>query len=193
MISSFMEGLRQFFRALQVWVTIAPWEQGLRVRLGRRVKLLHAGIHLKLPIIDVLYIQTVRIRISSLGRQTATTQDGKAVTLSGAVGYAIEDIEKLYRSLHHAEDTIQSLARARIAQFIAVHSADECRSYMEQQISADLGHELSAYGLSEVRVYVTEFAIVRTYRLIGDYGGSNAFGGPLSTDRPVNAVQMTPN
>jgi hypothetical protein len=90
MISSFMEGLRQFFRALQVWVTIAPWEQGLRVRLGQRVKLLRAGIHLKLPIIDVLYIQTVRARISALGRQIAATRDGKAVTLSGAVGYAID-------------------------------------------------------------------------------------------------------
>ncbi len=184
MISSFMEGLRQLFRALQAWVTIAPWEQGLRVRLGRRVKLLRAGVHLKLPIIDVLYIQTVRTRISSLGRQIATTQDGKAITLAGAVGYAIEDIERLYRSLHHAEDTIQSLARARIARFIAAHQAAQCRSQeMETSITADLTQELAGYGLADVRVYVTEFAIVRTYRLLGDYAGGSNFGSPLATDR----------
>ena len=63
MLNSFMEGVRQFLKALQMWVTIAPWEQGLRVRLGRRVKLLGAGVHLRLPVLDVLYIQTVRTRI----------------------------------------------------------------------------------------------------------------------------------
>ncbi len=194
MISSFMEGLRQFFRALQIWITIAPWEQGLRVRLGKHVRLLHAGVHLKIPIIDVLYIQTVRTRISSLGRQIATTSDGKAITLSGSIGYAISDIETLYRSMHHAEDTIQALARARIASYISRNVAEHCHpSEMERPVSSALAEELNQYGICEVKVYITEFAVVRTYRLIGDYTGNGVYGSPLMTDRPISIAQPTPS
>lgn len=190
MIGSFMEGLRQLARAMQLWVTISPWEQGLRVRVGRHVTLLYAGIHLKLPFLDVLYIQSVRMRMSSAGRQTVTTKDGKAVTFDISIGYAIADIERLYRTLHQAEDTLRSLTRARAADAIARTTSSEllpCE--LESNLGAALDAEMKQYGISDVQVFLTDFVMVRTYRLVGDYG-QGSFGDALVTTRSTAAPPM---
>ncbi len=182
-MNEFFNSIGRFLRNFQFWVIISPWEQGLRVRLGRYVSLLKAGVHLKLPFADIIFIKSVRLRISAFGRQTVTTTDGKVITFSGAVGYAIADIERLYRSLHHAEDTIQSFARARIAQYISTHTAAECHpSDIEQHLGASLRESLQEFGISEANIYINDFATVRTYRLIGDYA-PGGMGSILSTDR----------
>ena len=174
--------LRQFFRGLRPYFTVAPWEQALRVRAGKHVKLLSAGIHLKLPIVDTVYVQTVRRRVASVGRQTVTTRLGQAVTFSASVGYAIGNIETLYRTLHHAEDTIGNLVRSSIAHYIATHELRDCwPAKIEAAMLAQL--DLGQYGLVDVAVFVTEFAVVRTFRLIGDAGGY-MYGGALSTSTP---------
>ena len=91
-----MESLHQLLQQIGrmfVWlVIVAPWEQAIRVRLGRRVRLLPAGAYLVIPFIDRVYRQTIRRRLSIIPPQTLTTRDGKSVTLGSAVGYSIVDL-----------------------------------------------------------------------------------------------------
>lgn len=56
----------RFFRQFQIWVVVAPWEQAVRVRLGKHLSVLNAGVHLKLPFADLVYLQSVRLRISGI-------------------------------------------------------------------------------------------------------------------------------
>jgi hypothetical protein len=110
--------------------------------------------------------------------------DGKTVTLSGAIGYVIEDIGKLYTTLHHAEDTIANMAMVAIAQYVSTHEIDVCHP---DQIVAYLRETLDfgKFGLGEVTAYLTDFSVVRTYRLIGDVQYGRPYNGPsaLSTER----------
>lgn len=165
---------------------MAPWEQGIRVRAGKYLKFLGAGMHFKLPILDNFYVQTTRLRISSTGRQTTTTKDGKTITFSAAIGYQIDDLMTLYRSLHHAESTIQNLIRGALSDYISTHTAAECSpGTLGELARTEILGRLQSFGLGNVSVYLTEFSTVKTYRLIGDYGAYSG-GSELSTDQTTN-------
>lgn len=179
-MNEFLLALRQFFRGFRCWTVVSPWEQALRVRLGKRVTLLDAGWHWKLPLFDLIYLQSVRLRISPINKQTLSASTGEVVTLAGALGYRIEDIQLLYSSIHHAEDTVCSLTRARIAEYVSTHTLTECHpEKLQNELNRALG--LEQFGLADARIYITEFAVVRTYRLIGDYS-EYSWGKRLATD-----------
>lgn len=153
--------------AVTWWVIIAPWERALRVRLGKVVKTLEPGVHSRIPGIDRIFIQPIRIRTSDIGVQTVTTKDGKAVTVAGVVKYRVSDLEKLYNSLHDGAATITDMAASEIARFITNREFDNINpTDVEQYVAREL--DLGSYGLGESSVNITDFAAVRTYRLMTD-------------------------
>lgn len=149
------------------WVTVAPWEQALRVRLGKHVQRLETGVHLRIPGIDRVYRQSIRRRTCDLSMQTLTTSDGATVTVAGSLRYAIADIELLYQTLHHAESTLMDLAGGIVARTITQLARSECTAdAIEAAVRREL--DIQQYGLTDAELYVTSFAFVRTYRLIQD-------------------------
>ena len=76
-----------------------PWEQGIRVTLGKKLTLMNEGVYLKLPLVHKVYVQEKRLRVMSMPMQTVTTADGHPITISLAVGYSIKDIVRLYNTL----------------------------------------------------------------------------------------------
>lgn len=159
-----LTGLKQL---IAWWYTVTPWEMSIRVRAGRWVKQLGPGIHFRLPFIDRIFLQTIRLRYVNLQSQTVMTKDGKTVTASGTYGYAICDILKLYQSLAHAEATIIYLAGSALAKAIRTRSLAECD---QEQIEKEVANSvlLEKYGLAGDRFNLLDFAIVRTFRLIKD-------------------------
>ena len=163
-IENILKGIRSLFTW---WVILAPWEAGLRVRLGKQVMDLTGGIYLRIPAIDRFYVQSIRTRTVDLGIQTITTQDGKTVTIAGVLRYHIADIRKLYETLHHAQDTIADLALAAIADFIVTHKYEDC-SPKKLQSAVNGTVDLNQYGLGGGVISITDFAAVKTFRLIKD-------------------------
>lgn len=155
------------------------------MRLGKRVKLMHPGIHFKLPIVDVVYLQSIRLRLTAITKQTVSTHSGQVVTLSGALGYRIDDILKLYNSIHHAEDTLCALARSHIAEYISTHDLEDCHPKdVEAAVNGEL--DFARYGLADTKIYINEFAMARTYRIIGDQI-EYFYGRRLATDVPCTS------
>lgn len=178
-MTAIQEMLRSVGGLFRWWVIVAPWEQAVRVRLGNRVRVLTAGIYLRVPGLDRVYLQSVRRRMCSIPTQILTTKDGKPLTISGAIGYCIRDIGKLYDTLHHAEDTIQTEVAAILARLVHERELVECPpAILEAVVTERL--DLSRYGLGDLEFVVTDYAVVRTYRLIQCspkdwvYGGDKA-------------------
>ena len=162
------------------WVIVAPWEQAVRVRAGKRVDVLGAGFHLRIPLIDRVFRQSTRRRFITVPTQTVSTSDGKAVTVSGGIGYAICDIGRLYDTLHHPEDVIQTEAQGAIARFIAARTLEACGPRaIEEHVTGRM--DLTRYGLSTADFYITDFVAVRTYRLIQGEPRNWMSGDSLST------------
>ena len=167
---------------LRWWVVVAPWEQAIRVRLGKRVALLHAGVWLRIPLVDKIYIQSIRLRVVSTHTQTLTSLDGKLLTIGATVGYSVKDILKLYQTMHFPEQTIQNIVAARIAQCVAANPAANLTPAALGAVASN-GIDFSQWGLEAGQVQVTDFAFVRGYRLIMD-GRAVYFGSGPDMNTP---------
>lgn len=162
------------------WITVAPWEQAIRVRAGKHTCLLHAGIHLRIPILDRIYVQTIRRRFSAVPTQTLTMQDGKTVTVAGSLGYTIVDLERLYATLHHAEATLEAEVQGIVSDFIiSTGYGDFTPAALQQYVDEHMDFE--RYGIGAAEFIITTFVCVKTYRLLQGEPRDYTTGATLNT------------
>ena len=156
------------FRRLFVWwVIVTPWEQVVRVRLGKYLRVMGEGIHLKIPYIDEIYRQTTRRRVSVTRPQIISTRDGKHLTVSGQVLYAIHNLEALYLGLHHAEEHITALGMEQITEFVVNNRSEDVtpqalQKHVDDYVKLDLGR----YGIGDVKFVLTNFAYLKAHRFV---------------------------
>jgi hypothetical protein len=129
----------------------------------------------------MLYRQTNRRRYSSFGPATVTTRDGATVTLAGSIGYCIDDLDKLYDTLHHPEDAIRTVCLGAVTEYLVNHDLVECSpDLVVSTCRAKI--DIHQFGLSMAQFMLTTFARVRTYRLIMD-NHPDQWGDSISTNR----------
>jgi len=181
-LSTIFQTMSQPFRW---WVVVAPWEEGIRVRLGKTAVALAPGIHLRIPFLDRVYVQSIRLRIITSGSRTVSTLDKKVVTFTLAVRFAIRDVKQLYNTISDPENTLLNHVSASAAEYISQTNSD-CLSHkgLEDHVSRDIINE--DWGLSDVSAHVIDFAIARTYRLIGNVYERTA---GLDLDRGDNGLR----
>lgn len=155
------------FNVFKIWVIIQPWEQGLIVRNGKGIRKVDGGIYFKIPYIDSVYVQETRTRMVQACIQTLTTKDGKTITLNSAFGYKIKDLEMLYSSLYHPEGTLTNMAMGYVSDFIWTHDAKDITPFGIEKSVLDKLKSVD-YGITFEYFKITNFASVRTYRLIQD-------------------------
>jgi hypothetical protein len=181
-MSTLLEFIQRFLDAFIWWSIIQPWEQGIRVRLGKKRIRLEPGIHFKIPYADHVYIQTARRRYSNFGPLTATSKDNHTITLAGAVGFSISDLDKLYDKLQSPEDALHAISTGTVAGFIATHDLSECSpENIIAKCRPRLG--LRRFGLKTEDFLLTTYARVRTYRLIMDTQPPDTWGDGIDTER----------
>jgi len=155
------------FNAIKIWIIVQPWQTGIRVRNGKQVKKLTGGIYFRLPYFDSVFIQENRLRVASMPIQTLTSKDIKTITINGAVGYTITDIEKLYQTLFHPETTIANITMSEVADFIFKNNLESINpNTIEEAVISKLNQD--DFGLKFEYFRITNFAVVRTFRLIQD-------------------------
>lgn len=182
MIRELLDALKNIFKW---WITVTPWEQAVRVRLGKNVDLLKAGVHLRIPIADRIFLQTVRKRYTSVPTQTLTTTDGKILTVSGSFGFSISNIMALYNSMQHPEEVIQGHIQNLVTNYVITRKAEECRS-RELVDFIDDNLDLSHMGIDAQGFVLTDFVITpRTYRLIQGQPKDWRDGDSLETDMEI--------
>lgn len=166
-MSNFNEIIKALSQLFHWWILVMPWEQGLRIRLGKNVKVLVGGIYLRIPFVDIAYVKAFRVRIIPIAPQTVTTADRQTVTVTCALGYEIVDILKLYNSLNDPEMTLSTIAACHVATKLMTSTAGGLTSAdIESYLMDEMGK--TDYGLKFSYLKITSFAIVRTYRLIQD-------------------------
>jgi len=164
-----INSIAQFLsKLLQWWFTVMPWEQAIRVRKGNIVRVLGAGLYFKIPFLYSIYIQTTRMRMVDMPMQTMSTKDGHAITVKASYGYTIFDIFKLYKSLFHPEITMASMIMGDVSEYIRTKNIEDVKP---NELSDYVNGKVKEfdYGLKDVSVRITTFAIVKTFRLMQDH------------------------
>jgi len=179
-----MNQIKDFFEyvlsVLKIWVIIQPWEQGLIVRNGKRIKKVEGGIYFKLPYLDSVYVQEVRLRVVALAIQTLTTKDGQTLTINSAIGFKITDIEKLYQTLYDPSATMSNFCMSNCAEHVFQTDLKNIKPDKIEKVILEKLNEKD-YGLQFEYYKITNFAAVKTFRLIQD--GQSWTAGGLETDK----------
>ena len=153
------------------WVIVAPWEQALRVRGGKRSMFLRPGVHLRIPFWDRVYLQSIRRMVAGATGQTITARDGKVLTVRIVVEYQIDNLQTVYDRLQNPQDIIRVAAQAAVVEFVGEHDCAECTARAIGGFVAEaIGSDMADCGLKVVCANVTNLAAVRTYRLISGEG-----------------------
>ena len=158
--------LEQFGRLFRWWVTICPWEMAVRVRLGKHVKVLGPGIHLKIPFADQAFCQNTRLMVIDASRQALSTLDHKTLTVSIIVGYRVVDIERLYLNIQHVENTVLNMVMGSVSRYVCRARSEECTA--EQIEKAVLDDLPDTWGLAFETVAVNDLAFATAFRLLGE-------------------------
>ncbi len=175
---SWLTELLQNFKRLFLWFTlIRPWEQGIRVRLGKHRKLLGPGIHLAIPFIDEIFNQNIRMHVNDVAPQTLTTRDGKVLVVSLTLGYTVSNMLELYQCVEKPADALSALTMSEVAQVVGTHSAAELTPALIEEAATAKLQELK-WGIKLELMRVTDYAFVKVYRLMGEADGR--FYGDLS-------------
>lgn len=161
------EFFQYIFNAIKIWIIVQPWEAGIRVRNGTKVKKLNPGIYFRIPYFDNVFIQETRLRVCEVPMQTCTTKDLKTITIKAALGYSITNIETLYNTLYHPETTILNMSMSEVSTMIF---KSDCQDINPIDIERDALLTLNEkdYGIKIEYFKITNFAIVRTFRIIQD-------------------------
>lgn len=175
----FKELFNQVSSLFKWWVIILPWERGLRIRMGNRVKELQPGMHFRIPYLDSVYAQPIRLTFVNFSPQTLTTKKGDLLTIQMIVGYSIKNISQLYNSVSEVQSVISGKVMGRVAQYITEN--DDCTPEAIAQDARKVLSELG-WGLTISDVEVITFAKTKTYRLIQEPGWMAA-GQHLETKR----------
>lgn len=172
MINNIKDLLDYLLSYFKFWIIIQPWESAIKVRLGNKVTHLPKGLHFKFPYIDSIYKQENRLRVLEMSIQTLTSKDLKTVSVCSSLGYSITDIELLYNTLYHPEATISNMAMSEVSDFVFNSVLDDVtpRS-IEEAVMSKLN--AANYGLKFEYFKLTNFAVVKTYRLIQDQSWTN--------------------
>lgn len=170
-----MNQLKEFFQwildAVKVWIIIQPWEAALIVRSGKKIRKVNGGIYFRIPYLDSVYVQETRLRISEMSMQTLTTKDGQTITMNCPIGYQITDLEKLYNTLYKPETTIEGIIKSEIASYVFEKKSNDVKPKdIEKRVIEHL--KTLNYGLDFTFTTISNFAIVRTFRLIQDQSWS---------------------
>src|SRR3990167_9601576 len=110
--------IKSLARPFQWWVVIAEWESGLLVRLGKNSRVLAPGIHLRIPFLDRIYVQSIRLRTISFSGMQCVTKDGKTAVVGASISFSVSNVKDLYDSCSTPEYTletqIQQIGRAHV-------------------------------------------------------------------------------
>lgn len=173
----FFAWLSRVVDSWKCWVVIAPWEIGVRVRLGKTAVAMRPGLHPRIPFVDVITLVNTRLRIDGTPPVTVHGTGFNCTRyISATVGYRVSDPLKAMSIFGLPSAVVVSKTQGEIAV-----TRDEGKATEALKAFFD-----EASGISIEFIKFVEDVEVRTYRLIN--GGSWIASGHESASGSGSAV-----
>ena len=149
---------------------LTPYEAGIRVTFGTRVKAKGAGWYVMWPLIQRFVWMVVNSQIIDLRNQSIRTKDNRDIIVSGAIQYCIKDVEKAICNIQNVDTAIITLSLGIILEFVSLHDLSECgnKEELKKEILRGLREASTGWGIKIERVYITDLGIARNIRLLGN-------------------------
>lgn len=162
--------LSQVFQSWKFWIVIAPWDLGVRIRLGKTAHAMKPGLHLRLPFIDDIVLVNTRMRVTTIpGVVRPGNGNGKLRTVAAAVGYRIVDPLKSLGAYSYPDGIVAAFGQAALAEGLD-----------QERAAPRLRDEFVPNGIEIAYLVFTEDVEVRTLKLLNGSGGVHLGSGPVA-------------
>jgi len=175
---TFGEFLKELFSWLyRFWPIriVHDWEQGVRCRFGRVTSLLTSsnglfstGLHCLWPLVGSVHIEETNIEVSETELQTHTTKEGVNLTFSLGVKYRINDLTKMYRSIHDAADTIYNEICSSAGNVVMEMQYEDVSHNICDALMEDVREEMNTWGIEIISISLINLTRAKPIRLIMD-------------------------
>ena len=168
-MEALLNWLLGIWEELVPWEIIAPWDEGIRVRFGKYIKVLKPGMHLSLPWIDEIQTINVKLQAVNIPNQNVWTLQRESVTVSGAVEYRITDIKKCFVDVQDHDESLIEVTQGLIAEYVGSVMTEELsvESIMENVIGP-LSVEGERWGVEVTRLYISDLVKTIPLRIFGE-------------------------
>ena len=146
---------------------INEWEGGIQMRGGKFLRNVKPGIRFKVPFIDHIWVAYTVAQTVDLLPQTLTTKDGKSIVLKGIIRYKVIDCKKYLMTVNSAKDVLVDTVQGVIREIIEDYTWGSDIE-LNDLITEKSASVVDVWGIKVESVTLTDFGIIRTYRLMSD-------------------------
>jgi len=140
-------------------------EVGLVERFGKFKRIARAGLNVKLPLIEQVRYQTLRIQQLDVDVSTKT-KDNVFVTIQVSVQYRVEDNdEKIYKSVYELEDATEQIksyvfdvVRSEVPKLTIDEIFNE-KGKIAAAIKSGVGEAIESFGYKIIQTLVTDIKV----------------------------------
>ena len=169
MFDKLVELIVQWIDQLLPIVIIPSYEEGVRLSFGKFRKVLHPGIHFKVPFFDEILRQHVVVTTISLPAQSLYTLDRQNFVVKGVIKYKISDVKTFLLEVYDAKDALSDMTMSIIKNIVISIPAEKCIDpELDVILTKKAKVEAKKWGVEIQQVTLTDVAPIRSYRLIND-------------------------
>ena len=169
MFDKLIEIISHWWLQLVPFVIIREYEEAVLLRFGMFNRVMLAGIHFKIPLIDEVLDQHVVVTTLSLDAQSIYTKDKQNIVVKAVIKYKISDVKTFLLEVYDAQDALSDMSQSIIKNVIMSMSMDECTdSELDNTLTKKVRVEARKWGVEVQQVTLTDLAPIRSFRLIND-------------------------
>lgn len=169
MFDKLIELLSTWWNYFTPIVIIPTYEEAVLLRFGHFKKVLHPGLHVKLPIFDEVLQQHVVVTTLSLAAQSLYTMDKQNIVVKGVVKYRIADVKTFLLEVYDAQDALSDMTQSIIKNIIISTTIDDCIDpEIDNVLTKKVRVEAKKWGVEIQQVTLTDIAPIRSFRIIND-------------------------
>ena len=169
MFDKLIEIISHWWLQIVPLVIIREYEEAVLLRFGLFNRVLLAGIHFKIPLVDEVLDQHVVVTTLSLDAQSLYTKDKQNIVVKAVIKYKIADVKIFLLEVYDAQDALSDMSQSIIKNVIMSMSMDECTdSELDNTLTKKVRVEARKWGVEVQQVTLTDLAPIRSYRLIND-------------------------
>lgn len=155
------------FLATQSVFMLSAGEQGVMLRFGRIADAdVGPGVHLRIPLADVLYRVDMRLQASDSGRTEYLVAGGDALMADAYVVWQVQDARQYWLAtgadMHRAEMLLLPPVREALRQRFAAAARPQALAGLDPAVLRAMTQEVDATARRELGVHVLEIGVRST-------------------------------
>jgi len=126
------------------------------------------GMHVYIPFWSSPETYPVTRQTLNMPSQVLTTHDMKSILIDVAVVYKIGDIYKALVDTYDLEATIRDVSQGTVKESVSSYTfqqINESQNNLDTDITEQIREALESYGIYVIKAFITDFSIVRVFRI----------------------------